>query len=353
MDIARLVRLPLFATAVLGPQKSFRKNPVLGSARLNARGLHRRRVALAAAMSARRRAALAPRLDPAERAAFDENGFVVRENALPADLLEALVRELAEEPRPAWETRQERAVTRMMPFPKRDDGSAMARARAVLRSPSVADLVGYGAGRSGHLLAMIQTIAVEPAAGAADPQTMLHADTFHPTAKFWLFLHDVGTDDGPFSYVPGSHRLTPERLEWEHAQSLTAARAADPHHSAGSFRLAQEDLASLGYGALTPMPVKANTLVVADTYGFHCRTPSAKPTVRTEIYGMVRRNPFVPWNGLDPMDMPVIRDRALWFYLAGQDRKARRGKRVVYTNVGPVLAGEAGVLHRDAAADAA
>ena len=48
----------------------------------------------------------------------------------------------------------------------------------------------------------------------------LHADTFHPTAKFWLFLDDVGIEDGPFAYVPGSHKLTPERLAWEHEQAL-------------------------------------------------------------------------------------------------------------------------------------
>ena len=45
--------------------------------------------------------------------------------------------------------------------------------------------------------------------GPPDPQTALHADTFHPTVKAWLFLTDVAADAGPFTYVPGSHRLTP------------------------------------------------------------------------------------------------------------------------------------------------
>ena len=73
-------------------------------------------------------------------------------------------------------------------------------------------------------------------------------------------------------------------------------------------------------------------------------TPSARPTVRTELYGMVRRNPFVPWNGGDPLELPFLKERALWIYLNGQDRKARAGKRVVYTNVGDVLASEPGQL---------
>src|ERR1700694_3362140 len=51
--------------------------------------------------------------------------------------------------------------------------------------------------------------------GPPDPQTALHADTFHPTVKAWLFLTDVAADAGPFTYVPGSHRLTPERLPLE------------------------------------------------------------------------------------------------------------------------------------------
>lgn len=346
MNAARLARLPLHAAAVLGREKSFRKNPVLRSRWLNERGLHRRRVAVAAALSARRRAALAARLDPAERAQFDENGFVMREDALPADVFARLTDELARMPRPAWETRQGHAVTRLMPLPPTDDGSALAAARGFLRSPDVRRLTGYCAGRTGHLMAMLQTIAVEPAPDDLDPQAMLHSDTFHPTAKLWLFLHDVGEADGPFSYVPGSHRLTPERLAWEHEQALTAAGGPDPHHAAGSFRLPQEQLPALGYGRLQTFPVRANTMVIADTYGFHRRTPSVRPTVRTELYAMVRRNPFVPWNGGDAMELPWLSERALWIYLRGQDRKARAGKRVIYTNVGRVLPGEPGVLLR-------
>lgn len=344
MAAFQLFSFPLEAAAVLGREKSFRKNKVLASRQLNERGLHRRRVALAHAMTSRRRAALAPSLDPAERTAFDRDGFVMRKNALPNALFNSLCEELATVPRTAWETRQGHAVTRMMPLPARNDGSALFEAKRIITSRDVRRLVGYCAGRTGHMLAMLQTIAVEPAVDEADPQTMLHADTFHPTAKFWLFLHDVADDEGPFSYVPGSHRLTPERLEWEHQQSLSAATNPDPHHSAGSFRLPEADLATLGYGALQRFPVKANTLVVADTYGFHRRTPSPKPTVRTELYGMVRRNPFLPWNGGDPLELPVIRDRALQIYLAGQDRKAKRGRRTVYTNVGKVLAADPGVL---------
>ena len=40
--------------------------------------------------------------------------------------------------------------------------------------------------------------------------------------KALFFLTDVAADAGPFVYVPGSHRLTPERIEWERQMSLVA-----------------------------------------------------------------------------------------------------------------------------------
>ena len=43
------------------------------------------------------------------------------------------------------------------------------------------------------------------------------------------------------------------------------------------------------------MSVPANTLIVADTSGFHRRTPSSRPTRRVEVYATLRRTPFIPW----------------------------------------------------------
>lgn len=337
MSRTNIARLVLAAPAVLTAEKSFRRNPVIGSHRLNMAGLHRRRVSIAARMAERRRAALAGQIDADERARFDRDGFVIRENALPQDLLERVREELATIPRPAWEMRQGQTINRVMPLPT--DRSACAQLATFLRRRDVNALIGYAAGRSGHVLTMLQTIAVDPSTGEADPQAHLHADTFHPTAKFWLFLHDVSADEGPFAYVPGSHKLTPERLAWEDQQARTALASADPHHSAGSFRLPEDQLGSLGYGALQMFPVPANTLVVADTYGFHRRVESRTPTIRTSLYGVARRNPFHPWNGFDVRDLPYVRDRSMAYYLRAEDRRAKKGRKVVYTNVGTILAG--------------
>lgn len=338
MKAATVLSVPLAAPAVLSGTKNFRANPVIGSRRLNRMGLHRWRVVRAYDGSDRRRRALAPGLDPAERAAFDRDGFVIRENALPHDLFARLVDEVTTIPRRAWEMRQGQAVTRLMPLPVADDGTAAAAARRMLRGKDVRRLVGYAAGRSGAYNVMLQTIATRPDPARPDPQATLHADTFHPTAKFWLFLHDVGVDQGPFSYVPGSHRLTPERLNWEHEQAVRASEATDPHHAAGSFRMTEEGLGPIGYGPLATVPVTANTLVVADTFGFHRRTPSDVPTVRTELHGMLRRNPFVPWNGLDPAELPGLDGRLVWWLFAHRDRNARRGRPDKYVSVGSRLA---------------
>jgi len=334
MKASKVLTLPISAAAVLSSDKNLGSNPILGSQRLNRMGLHRWRVAQAHAASERRRQQLAPRVREDERAQFAQNGFVVRENALPAELHAKLVEELETIPRQAWEMRQGHAVTRLMPPPGKDDGSAAAAVRRFLISPEIRALVGYVAGRTGGFNPVVQTIANRPDPDNPDPQNTLHSDTFHPTAKFWLFMHDVGPDEGPFSYVIGSHRLTPERLEWEYQQSIIATSAGNAHHASGSFRATEAEMAGFGYGELITLPVKGNTLVVADTYGFHRRTPTDRPTVRTEVHGMLRRSPFLPWNGGDPSEIPYIHDRALSWRFMFRDWQTRRGKPDKYQNVG-------------------
>ncbi|UOM35305.1 phytanoyl-CoA dioxygenase family protein [Acuticoccus sp. I52.16.1] len=340
MKAREALTMTIAAPAVLSRQKNFSANPVLGSESFNARGLHRWRVDRAHAMSRRRREGLAANVDAAEREAFERDGYVVRENALPQPLFEAFTAELKEQRRKAWEMVQGDTATRLMPLPV-SDGSAGAKVRAYLRSPSFRNLTGYVAGRSGGYNPVLQTVAVQPDPSRPDPQVTLHADTFHPTAKFWLFLHDVGIEDGPFAFVPGSHRLTPQRLAWEHEQALKATGVGNEHHAAGSFRMTEEELEALGYDRpIQPLPVKANTFLVADTYGFHRRTPALKPNARVAIHGMLRRNPFLPWNGADPSEIPGVDGRLIWLLFASRDAKARMGKPDKYRSVGLKLAGD-------------
>lgn len=328
-----------WAAGVFGTEKSFLANPIIGSRRLNEMGLHRARVAAAARM-ARFRRSLMTDVPAADRAAYDRDGFVVKENYLPPDVFDRVRAEVFGQPHPAREMRQGQTVTRMIPLThaarrRMPETVRVAQDRALNR------LTGYVAGRTGAPIHFVQTVIAEPQRGPADPQTALHADTFHSTSKFWLFLHDVDLEDGPFMFVPGSHRLTPARLQWEYEQSITAKEVKRAHHSFGSFRIGPEELERLGYQPARPMPVKANTLVVADTYGFHARSPSKKATTRVEIHGHMRRNPFAPWNGMHIQSLPGVKGRQMDLYFGLMDFL---GKDQVYKDVGMVKADDPPVV---------
>jgi hypothetical protein len=291
-----IVMAPLWVVQIGTKAKSFRDNPILGSQRLNALGLHLARRRSADAMSQHRRLVIARNVTPNERACFDAFGFLIRRDALSDEQFASLQREIREGRLPAREMRQGGTVTRRIGL---DDAwlARMPASRHYVKDAAVRNLIHYAASYKGEPTFAVQTIFADPSAEEADPQTALHSDTFHATAKAWLFLDDVGEDDGPFAYVPGSHRLTPQRLAWEREQSLWAARSSDRMHSEGSFRATEDDLAALGLPSPVKMAVPANTLIIADTSGFHRRSPSPRPTCRVEIYATLRRSPFLPWTG--------------------------------------------------------
>ncbi|HVC55261.1 MAG TPA: phytanoyl-CoA dioxygenase family protein, partial [Stellaceae bacterium] len=189
--------------------------------------------------------------------------------------------------------------------------AALPALRRMLQSPQWCGLIRYIGSRDAEPVVWIQSILRHVCDGPPDPQTALHADTFHPTVKAWLFLTDVAADAGPFTYVPGSHRLTAARLAWERRMSLAARHSPDAATRQGSFRIAPEDLPALGLPAPRLFAVPANTLVVADTFGFHARGPSAGRSLRVEIWAYGRRSPFVPWAAGDPWSRAGLARRSV------------------------------------------
>ena len=106
-----------------------------------------------------------------------------------------------------------------------------------------------------------------------------------------------------------------ERLAFERRMSLTAARSDDQMTSEGSFRVAESELAGLGLPAPRRLTARANTLVVADTFGFHARGRSSRPACRVEVWAYGRRNPFLPWIGLDLLrrtGLDSLRAQVFW-----------------------------------------
>ena len=125
-----------------------------------------------------------------------------------------------------------------------------------------------------------------------DKQKVFHSDTFFPAIKFWYFPHAVGPDDGPFMYVPYSPLLSFKLLEWHRAQIDNIKRDVVEEwrgegHYQGSLRISPEELTALG---LEPkaVAVRADTLVIANVFGFHRRGDTAQPTRRLSLHGSVR-----------------------------------------------------------------
>lgn len=323
-DVARWWRLPFWILALFTAAKSFADNPVIGSRRLNSAGLHLWRVRAAHWLAARRRARLARLIPPDLKQQFDRDGFIAVPNFLPDEAFHRLRSQLFESELESREHLQGDTITRRVAV-----GPALVEAlpdlARMLDGPRWKGIMAYVASSRITPLYYVQTIVGGCTEAPPDPQIQLHADTFHPSMKAWLFLTDVGPDDRPLTYVAGSHRLTDERAEWEHRKSITVATEGDRLSQRGSFRVAPEELADLNLPDPTQFAVKANTLVAADTCGFHARATSDRLTVRVEIWAYARRSPFIPWTGLDPMSWGPIAIRRAELLSLIIDRLAGRG----------------------------
>jgi hypothetical protein len=100
----------------------------------------------------------------------------------------------------------------------------------------------------------------------------LHFDVSYPTIKTFLYLDDVDeTENGPFNFVKGSHKLTWARLWMEYRLSVSfywkwseeQRRTFTPEVSFGFVE-------KMGL-AVSPISGKANTLVIANLMGLHRR----------------------------------------------------------------------------------
>lgn len=315
--------LPLWILQIGTTAKSFLDNPVLGSPRLNGWGLHRARVKVAAVMCSWRRRRLAGRVRADWREAFDRDGFVAIENVIPPAEFAALRQSILDYEGPAREMQQGDAITRRLAIDPSMLG-AIPQLRALLGRSDLNALFHYVASFRIRPLHYVQTIVTHDPGEGADPQEALHADAFHSSLKAWLFLNPVLADEAPFTFVPGSHRITPARLDWEHRRSAVDPHALDRLSARGSPRVGPSGLAEMGLPNAKVLAVPANTLVVADTLGFHARGASKRPIERVEIWSYSRRNPFLPWLGGDILSLPGLAERRVGWLWAARDRFEHR-----------------------------
>jgi len=300
---------------------------------LNRWGLHIARKRIAAPLGRFRRRSLARLIPVEDCAALERDGFIVKPGFLDDATFQALRDEILKLKAEAREAVIGDTLTRLIPL----DHVALRElpvARSVLDGPVYRNLLNFAGSfrRRPHLY--VQTVFSRVCDGEPDIQSFYHSDTFHPTVKSWFFLEDVTEDATPFTYVPGSHRLNKRRLAWERRISIDAANGRDRLTAEGSLRISEETIRRLGYGPPRRFPVSANTLVVADTSGFHARGAGPGRSTRVAIWAYSRGNPFLPWPGGDLLALPLVRGRALRLYWAVSDRwkdftKARRDWRWV------------------------
>lgn len=318
-SLKAVVLAPLWTLQLATTAKSFLDHPIIGSQRLNRMGLHRTRVRIADGLCRWRRRRLARHVTQEWREAFDRDGFVVIENIVPAEDFPALRDAILGASWPAREMRQGDAITRRIAIDPEMLAAVPALDRLLVRK-DINALFHYVASFRTTPLHYIQTIVSDCDGGDPDPQETVHADSFHASMKAWLFLRPVSEEAGPFTYVRGSHRFTPERMDWEYRRSLSDPRAIDRLSARGSPRVNSATLAEMKLGDAEAIPVAENTLVVADTGGFHARGAAQRSGERVEIWSYARRNPFLPWLGGDLLSIPGIAERRIGWLWKLRDR---------------------------------
>lgn len=321
--LKNLALLPWWLAQIPTQAKSFRHNPVLGSPLANRLGLHVSRYTVAHALTAMRRGNLALLATSEYRREFLRNGYLVIRNALPAGQFEGLLEEVEGWRGTARECHQGDTITRRL-FLERCVREALPRVDAAIRDRRLQGLMRWSAGRHRSPLFHLERVVRRPGSEPPDPQRHLHSDTFHPTVKCWLYLDDVDERNGTFRYVPGSHRYTRARLRWEYACSLQGANLEDSYARKGSLRISEEDLPRLGLSAPVSFSVPRNTLLLADTHGFHARGDSGPGISRRALFGYARSNPFDPWPGIGVPWMSRWESWLMTQHLKRLDRQAER-----------------------------
>lgn len=285
-------------------EKNF-KHRWVGSRRGNRLGLHVARVLLASLCAGVRRS-LAPGREADLAAVMQRDGVLVLENALPGGLFErareefarALSAHEARVPRPPCNTRGFGApLPNAWGFDRYDGGSLNRFMEIGPESPALREAFADDGALAARLRPLVGTrVALDrfmlyllvhgDENERPDLQRKVHCDTFHETFKLWYFLDEVKLEHGPLMFARGSHRNTPARLAWERRCIL------DGRSGSAAFRIGDDTLRALGWDTPTPVLAPANTLVLANTRGFHCRATARAGTERASVYANLRPAAF-------------------------------------------------------------
>lgn len=137
-----------------------------------------------------------------------------------------------------------------------------------------------------------------------DPETELHSDIFFATHKAWFYLEDVTPEQGPLVFVKGSHRIHPVQLYHLYLHSCGLAVN-------GSRRIADTERRRRSLEE-TVLTCRRNTLVIANTFGYHRRLRGEPGRQRHAVHFFLRANPFAAhglraWVGQHPAVRDLLR----------------------------------------------
>lgn len=171
-------------------------------------------------------------------------------------------------------------------------GDLLPLANAATSSPDLLDLLAAAEGKAleaGRVHRVVERV-FHGRLDQHDPENDLHIDTFHSTHKAWLYLDDVGAEQGPLAVVPGSHRLDGNLLGHTYRYFRDFGKSArSPSRRVAKSELDQRKLREVA------MVVPANTLVIANTGGYHRRLRGTEGAMRTALHVSARSQPFLYW----------------------------------------------------------
>lgn len=324
-----VARVPVWCLSVFTHAKSFRDNPVIGSRLLNQLGLHVVRLVLAHGFFALRTGLLSFGGERAQYRQFSREGYLVWHNVLPPEEFAALQKEVRAMHIDAHQCTQGDSLTQRA-FLDESVLPQFPQCKAFHGHAPLGRLLKVCSGKNEIPRLYVEYVRHHSQkSNRPDPQKTLHSDTFQPTMKAWFYLEDVGEHNGPLVYVPRSHRLSWVRLKWEYRRSLAARSMKDGYSEKGSFRIEESELAALGLPASKVLSVPANTLVIANTHGFHCRGDAkTHGATRLALWFSSRVSPFNPWVGVDHAILRGMRDKFVRCYMQHKEQKsARRGQK--------------------------
>tara|TARA_B100001175_G_C19497318_1_gene636082 strand:- start:53 stop:988 length:936 start_codon:yes stop_codon:yes gene_type:complete len=100
---------------------------------------------------------------------------------------------------------------------------------------------------------------------------ILHVDRFLPNLKIIYFPFNVDKNSAPFRYALGSHKISNEYLNF----FLDNKKWIFDERNIESKKFLKDAI---------EVPAKENSLVIALTNGFHCRTPFREKTDRSALF---------------------------------------------------------------------